>query len=88
MDYWGNGHVEGIWSVLMMLGMLTFWAAVIVAIVWAIRANWPSGSAPTADGKRPPTDPERILAERLAGGQIGAEECRSRLDLLRATSRQ
>ena len=35
MMYWTTDHMDNGWSVLMMRGMLVFWTALVVAIVWA-----------------------------------------------------
>jgi putative membrane protein len=87
--YWGNDHMNDAWTVVMMLGMLVFWTAVVVAVVWALSAAWSSkGSTGTpqvpaaAGGDR---EPQQILANRLARGEIDPEEYLNRLDALRST---
>ncbi len=58
------------------VGMLVFWGLVI----WAIAAIF-RGSDWT--WRRP--DPERILAERFAAGEIDEDEYQRRLDTLRSS---
>lgn len=55
------------------LGMTGLWVAVIVAIVWGISRAFPT---------TPPSDPHRILDERLANGSIDIEEYRRLRDEL------
>jgi putative membrane protein len=68
MMYW-NGMGMGWWGWLM---MLVFWGSVIFLIVWAVRP----GRTVQEDGAL------RILDERLAKGEIDAEEYRERRSLL------
>lgn len=77
MMYWGNGGVGG-W-LLMALGMLVFWAAIIAILVAGIRA------ATTGWGHANASDDNaiQILDERFARGDIDEEEYRSRRDTLR-----
>ena len=75
MTYWDNGHMNTGWGLVMLLGMVAFWVLVSVAAVWLFR---------TAARSRPSTGErtdgaEQILAERLARGEIDAEEYRDRL---------
>lgn len=54
--------------ILMMLGMLIFWGAIIALVVWAVRG-----------GLRDRSDtPEEILRRRLADGSISVEEYEQR----------
>jgi putative membrane protein len=71
----------------MMVMMVAFWAFVVVAIVWVVRAlstahegDW--SSAPRA------RSPQDILAERYARGEIDSEEFRRRLDDIEAHVRR
>ena len=66
--------------VLMTFSMLGFWGLVIWGIVARCR-SW--GHTRPA---RP--DPERLLAERFAAGEIDEEEYHHRLDTLRASDRR
>jgi putative membrane protein len=86
--YWDNDHMDSGWSVLMMLGMLVFWTALVIAIVWALystrSSNVPGAGSRTSDVGGTGGDPEDILAIRLARGEIDAEEYKNRLDVLRS----
>jgi putative membrane protein len=62
----------------MSLSMIAFWGLVIWGIVALLRR--PGDSRP----ERP--DPERILAERYARGEIDEEEYHRRLQTLRSTN--
>ena len=77
-DDWGWGG----W-LLMTLVMIVFWAAVITAVVMAVRylaSSRRPGPNPGASG---PTRAEDLLAERYARGEIDDDEYRQRLTLLR-----
>jgi putative membrane protein len=88
--YWDNDHMDGGSAVLMMLGMLVFWSAVVVAIIWAIHSarssNVPVAGIQTSGFGGSGGNAEDILAKRLASGEIDAEEYRTKLDVLRSTS--
>jgi putative membrane protein len=82
--------MDGGYAVLMMLGMLIFWTALVGAIIWAVRSSR-SSSAPGATSQTSGVggsrgDAEDILANRLARGEISPEEYRNRLDVLRSTN--
>jgi len=78
---WGNGWGWAGW-VLMGVVMVLFWAAVVTAIVLAIR--YAGGSRNTASGSpnHGPSRPEDVLAERFARGEIDESEYRRRVTLL------
>ena len=87
-DSWGAGG----W-VLMALLMLGFWSVVVFGVIAVVRSlqdtpqgrSYPSQSLPTAPPTAaPPSDAERLLAERFARGEIDAEEFTTRRDLLRS----
>jgi putative membrane protein len=78
MMYWGYGSGWG--YLLMAVSMVAFWGLVIGAIVLIVRAV-SGGSTPAP----PPTDPQRILAERFARGEIDQTEYHNRLAALRGT---
>ncbi|MBI2202262.1 MAG: SHOCT domain-containing protein [Candidatus Rokubacteria bacterium] len=63
---WGAG------GIVMMLGMLLFWAAVIAAIVVGVRWLTREGREPRADSAM------GILRERYARGDISREEFEQR----------
>ena len=71
-------HDGGWWLWLMPIPMLVFWGLVIWAVVTVVgRAGESRG--PAASGR----DPERVLAERFARGEIDAAEYEQRLTTLR-----
>lgn len=76
-DHMGNG-----WGLVMVLAMVGIWALVAVAIAALIRRPGSLGAPPAAP--RPSTSAEQILAERLARGDIDADEYRTRMDALGA----
>jgi putative membrane protein len=77
---WGwNGWSWWGW-VVMSLSMVAFWGLLIWGIVALFRRP--------SDGRGGRPDPERILAERFAAGEIDEEEYHRRLETLRATNRQ
>ena len=91
MQYWDNDHMDDGWAIAMMLGMLGIWALIAVALVWALRSSrtWntpPASPPPTVSEAPAPADllenAQRILAERLARGEIEPEEYEKRLQLL------
>ena len=69
-------HWSGIGWLLMILGMVGFWAAVAYLVVGLARRT----EGPPAS----PDTPEQILARRLANGEIDEAEYRSRLGALHA----
>ncbi|MGO8964760.1 SHOCT domain-containing protein [Mycobacterium sp.] len=78
---WGNGWGWTGW-VLMCVVMVLFWAAVITAIVLAIR--YLGGSRNTVSGppNYGPSRPEDVLAERFARREVDEDEYRRRVTLL------
>lgn len=87
MWYWGGGvHWWG-W-LLGALAMVAFWGVLIWAVWYFVTAvtRRPEGHRPQGDrleGDRPgAADPRRILDERLARGDIDADEYRRLRDLL------
>lgn len=76
MWYWGGGvHWWG-W-LLGFLGMIAFWALAICAIWYFVTAVVRRPEPPAHHG-----DPKRILDERLARGEIDAEEYRRLRELM------
>jgi putative membrane protein len=75
---WGwNGWSWWVWLA-MSLSMVAFWGLIIWGIVALFRGSgwsWPRHDGP---------DPEQILAERFARGEIDDEEYRRRLEVLRS----
>lgn len=88
--YWYGDHMSGWGYALGIIGMVLFWALLIVAVVALIRylGRGREQSPPPRSAAPPqPTSAEQVLAERFARGEIDAEEYRQRLDILREPSR-
>lgn len=77
MMYWDGGPGSGWGMLFMSLMMLAFWGGVIGLLVYVVRQTVHgqprTGASATA---------KQILAERLARGEIDADEYRSRLQVL------
>ena len=74
-----NGYAMSGWGwLLMTLGMLGFWALVAVLALALLRRPGQPNQEPRP-GQQPRPGPEEILAERLARGEIDADEYRQRL---------
>lgn len=72
---------------LMSVGMIAFWGL----IAWAIVALIRGASTPGKDAVTQPGEPDEVLANRLARGEISADEyvrARKLLDDRRATTDQ
>lgn len=80
---WWNDGWGGWWLFMPLLG-LAFWVAVIWIVVSLVRDR--SGPATGTGGERP-ADPEEILAQRYARGEIDETEYHRRLDTLRSARR-
>ena len=80
MMYPYGEHMSGWGYALGIIGMVMFWAVLVLAIAAAVRY---------LDRKRgessppPPLSAEQVLAERFARGEVDADEYRQRLDTLR-----
>lgn len=86
--YGYGDHMSGWAYGLMTVGMLLFWALLIVGIVALVRYLGHTGrqeSAPRQDAARP--TPDQVLAERFARGEISTDEYRERQDVLRSGGR-
>lgn len=70
-----NGDVGWGWMVAMMLGMVVFWGAIILGVVWLIRGGL--SHAPSSQ------TPDEVLAHRLADGSISVEEYEQRREALK-----
>jgi len=77
-DNWGfhHGDVGSGWWILMMLGMVIFWGAVIAFVVWIMR-----GSVGARTNR-----PQETLRHRLADGSITVEEYERRLAALETST--
>jgi len=82
-DSWGwhHGDVGMGWWIVMMLGMILFWGAIVALVVWALRGGFGRHrpEAPAA-----PQTPSEILRRRLADGSITIEEYEQRRATLEA----
>jgi putative membrane protein len=75
-----NGYAMSGWGwLLMTLGMLGLWALVAVVAVALLRR-------PDQPDQQPRLNPEEVLAQRLARGEIDLEEYRQRLQTLQETT--
>ena len=81
---WCWNHGTTWWGgLLMSLGMVAFWGAV-VWFVWYVITRVPPRNDATSE-----TTPEQILGERFARGEIDVDEFRERRDALhRAAGRE
>lgn len=75
----GNGFGAGEW-VVMIVGMVIFFAIVIFGIIVLVRYLGHNHDQPSTKG----IDPEAILRERLARGEIEEDEFSRKLTVLRA----
>ncbi len=80
MTRWHDGWGPGAW-IAMAFVMLVFWTIVVAAVIALIRSD--HGRVQDRGAGRV-DDPERILAERFARGEIDADEYQQRRDVLRA----
>lgn len=96
---WDNGHMDGVWGVVLMLGMMTSWvgliALLVIAMVWRTRSTDASTRAPADMGSgdqdlgpvsTATASAEQILADRLARGEIDTDDYRARLGALTSRS--
>lgn len=76
---WGNGGWGvGMW-IAMAVAMVIFWAIVVFGVVALVRYFGHTHDAPPSSK----ADPEGILRERLARGEIDEEEFRKRIAVIR-----
>jgi putative membrane protein len=81
-----NGYGMSGWGwLLMTLGMLGFWALVGVLAVALLRRPGQPAQQPQPD-QQPRLNPEEVLAQRLARGEIDPDEYRQRLQALQETT--
>lgn len=79
-DFDGHMDWDGGWGVLMMIGMVLFWALVIFGIVWLLREIGGSRTARAHTERE--SDPIRTLDRRLAEGAISPDDYRERRAIL------
>lgn len=82
-DGWGD-HMDWDdgWWLVMMFGMVIFWALVVLGIVWLVREM--SGHRGLGGDRKP--DPIELLDRRLAEGTISPEDYRERRAILTGSS--
>ncbi len=91
MMFWSDHDMSGWGYTGMVIGMVLFWALIIVAIIAAIRFN--SGAIQNRPVAQPQPysdheSPEQLLAGRFARGEVDETEYRHRLEVLRTAPRQ
>ncbi len=79
-DAWDMHDVGAGWWVAMMLGMVVFWALVIVGVVWLVRGGTRDSSRNAAESA------SELLDQRLALGEISVEEYEQRRRALQSES--
>ncbi|MGH2689614.1 MAG: SHOCT domain-containing protein [Actinomycetota bacterium] len=77
MMWYGTEGTGMWWGIVMTLVMLAFWGGLAAIVAYVVRAG-----VGRRDERRP--EPAQILAERLARGEIDAEEYHARLKVLSA----
>lgn len=82
-DGWG-GHMDWDdgWWLVMMIGMVVFWALVVLGIVWLVREM--SGHRGLGGHRQP--DPLELLDRRLAEGTVSPDDYRERRAILTGSS--
>ena len=80
--WWYGSEMSGWGYALMTLGMVVFWALVIVGVIALVRFL-ARNDGPTAARRTP----EQLLAERFAHGEIDEHDYHQRLGTLRDRSR-
>ena len=75
---WWHGDWNGWAWLAMSASMVLFWGLVIWAVLSIVRSTSSSERSASTD-----RDPEQILRERFARGEVDAEEYERRRDLLR-----
>ncbi len=79
MGWYHDGAGWGGW-VFMMVAMVAFWALVALALVMMFRGSRRCGSSTSQH-----RDPQQILDERFARGEINEDEYQARSSVLRAS---
>jgi putative membrane protein len=83
MMWWYGDGMTGWGYVLLTASMVLFWGVVLFGVIAVVRYAGRSDRSTTADGP----NPEQLLAERFARGEIDEQVFRQRLDVLRSPSR-
>jgi putative membrane protein len=86
-DTWGmHGDIGWGWMVAMMAAMVVFWGAIILGVIWLVRAGVdsrsgrPSGTSPDSFERR--ETPSELLERRFAEGAIDVEDYQVRRRIL------
>jgi putative membrane protein len=91
MMFWSDHDMSGWGYTGMVIGMVLFWALIIVGIIALIRFSTGATQNRPVAQPQPYSDyetPEQLLAGRFARGELDETEYRHRLEVLRATTRQ
>lgn len=89
--FWSDYDMSGWGYAGMVIGMVLFWALIIVGVIALVR--YTAGPSPARTITEPPRysdyyeTPEQLLAARFARGEIDETEYRQRLDVLHSTPR-
>lgn len=91
MMFWSDHDMSGWGYTGMVIGMVLFWALIIVGIIALIRFS--TGANQSRGIAQPQSysdyeSPEQLLAGRFARGELDETEYRHRLEVLRATAHQ
>jgi putative membrane protein len=83
MMWWNGPWMGGAGSAVMIIGSVLFLALIVLGVVTLLRyllagGNWSHSARP---------DPDELLAERFARGEIDEQEYRESLTTLRSTTR-
>jgi putative membrane protein len=78
---WDDG-----WWVVMMIGMVIFWALVVLGIVWLVREFSGNRGLGLGLGGRRESEPLELLDRRLAEGTISPDDYRERREILTGSS--
>lgn len=82
MMFW-NTHDMGWWGYAgMTIGMVLFWALIIVGIVALIRSLSSTANSPAPPPTPQAPSPEQVLASRFAHGEIDETEYQQRIAVL------
>ena len=87
--FWSDHDMSGWGYTGIVIGMVLFWALIIVGIITLIRFN--TGTIRAVTQPQPYSDhesPEQLLAGRFARGEVDETEYRHRLEVLRTAPRQ
>ena len=89
MMFWSDHDMGGWGYAGMAIGMVLFWALIIVGIIALIRFTTSATQTRDTPQFLPYSEsPEQLLAARFARGEIDESEYQQRLTVLRATPRQ